>query len=511
MTLSVLTPVRDVGPSFREHVRACVGAVSDLDVELVVLDDRSVDGCCQGLPTSVLIIRTERLESPSRLWRLGTALAGGESHLWLPSLLSQPPDQFRVLVMAALDYLADGRPSEVVPARPRRRFFAAWRGPFLRAPRDRARIGRYARIPVLGGLASLLAESQFRPVIPLSANGTETSLPSGEAVDRANARASDNGSDEPGPKAQATPISRAVRPGAIRLSVIITAYNEGAEVLRTVQSVRDNTQSDHEIIVVDDGSTDGSCLALDGLGARVIRHPERVGVAHARDVGTRAAVGDVFAYLDAHQRVDPGCLDRCAEIAALYGAIVCPPCRPLNRRYAVGYGACFRLCPERGIFSSHLRIDRPSQEITRISGLRSPGYVIPRSAYKRVVWITGLRGWGATDYCLALKAFFADVDILLANVGGTSHLFRKRIPYETTWEGVWRNHALIARVCFDDRTWRRYWLPEVFRGNLTDDAVGELDSPAVLAERDAFLAQKVRPDREFWRGLLRIPEPSVLM
>jgi len=131
--------------------------------------------------------------------------------------------------------------------------------------------------------------------------------------------------------------------------------------------------------------------------------------------------------------------------------------------------------------------------------------------YGRVAWIAGLRGWGATDYSVALKAFFADVDIFHINTRATEHLFRKRIPYETSWASVWRNHALIARVCFDDRTWIRYWLPEVFRGNLSDHTLRELDSSAVIAEREAFITEKVRPDREFWRGLLRIPEPRALI
>ena len=101
--------------------------------------------------------------------------------------------------------------------------------------------------------------------------------------------------------------------------------------------------------------------------------------------------------------------------------------------------------------------------------------------YERVRWISHLRGWGATDYCVALKAFFTDVDIFHVNTGAVEHLFRKKIPYETNWQGVWRNHALIARVCFDDRTWKRYWLPRVFRANLTVDFLEEMDSPAVRA------------------------------
>jgi glycosyltransferase involved in cell wall biosynthesis len=511
VTLSVLAPVRDEGPSFREHVRACLGAVAYNDVEVVVMDNQSIDGCCHGLPREVLIIRTERVESPARLWGLGESLAQGERLLWLPRLNSVEPDQFRAIVTRALEFLEEGEPSDS-DCEPRRLSFAvARKGPALLTLRARSRLASWRRIPLVGGLLSAAALRWLRLVIALETGESVVNVAARVKAARPPAPSLHDTHAEQTQSCKSAKDLGLARCGPRRLSVIITAYNEGAEVIRTVQSVRASTRSDHEIIVVDDGSTDGSCSGLEELGVRVIRHTQRIGVAYSRAAGSRAAVGDVFAYLDAHQRVEPGCLDRCAEVAIDHQAIVCPPCRPLGRRYPVGYGASFAICLRRGFFSARSRSQRPRQEITRISALRSPGYLIARSVYRRVAWIGGLRGWGATDYALALKAFFADVDILHVNAGATQHLFRKRIPYETTWEGVWRNHALIARVCFDDRTWTRYWLPKVFRGNLADAVVRELDSPAVLAERDAFRTDKVRPDREFWRGLLHVPEPEALI
>ncbi len=502
VTVSVLAPVRDDGPSLREHICACLRAVTDLQIELVLLDCMSIDGCCHGLPREILIVRTERVESAVRLWRLGCSLARGESLLWLPSIRFCQADGFRALVLAALALVAqDGVPR--TGSRPqRRRLSAALNHAALLTPSARSSLDRWKRIPAAGSILAALAARGLRLVTPLETTETHSDfVPAGPDLAR---------NLIPTMKAspRSTRASHTLSPKP--LSVIITAHNEGAEVLRTIESVRSNTAIDHEIIVVDDGSTDGSCSDLAAQGVRVIRHPMRVGVACSRGAGSRAALGGVFAYLDAHQRVDPGCLDRCAELAATYGAITCPPCRPLNRRYPVSYGANFRLEPEHGFFSARYCPARPRQEITRISALRSPAYVIPRSVYPRVAWVAGLRGWGATDFSVALKAFFTDVDLLHVNTDPTQHLFRKRIPYDVSWASVWRNHALIARVCFDDRTWQRYWLPAVFRGNLSDDAVRELDSQAVLDEHDSFMALKVRPDREFWRGLLRIPEPSVL-
>jgi glycosyltransferase involved in cell wall biosynthesis len=441
---------------------------------------------------------------PERLWLLGGSLASGQCLLWLPPQTFRTPEQFREVIMVALqlglsthDYQSRQRPR-------RQRFSVASRGPSLLAQSAHSRLDRWRRAPMIGSLVST-ASCHFLPLlypIRVADPQNEANLaPSSASIDHVHIAPRAAFSDRRSPIEQA--------PSKL-LSVIVTAHNEGDEVLRTVDSVRTNTRSDHEIIVVDDGSTDGSCSGLEPLGVRVIRHPERLGVACSRDAGTKAALGDVFAFLDAHQRVAPGCLDRCALLAAAHAAITCPPCRPLGRRYPVSYGSMFSLCPERGFFSGQYRIVRPRQEVTRISGLRSPGYVIPRGAYGRVGWISTLRGWGATDYSVALKAFFTDVDILHVNTDAIEHLFRKKIPYETNWQGVWRNHALIARVCFDDRTWTRYWLPEVFRANLTADVLDELDSPGVRAEHERFMELKVRPDREFWRGLLRIKEPVVL-
>ncbi len=468
-----------------------------------MLDNMSIDGCCRHLPREVLIVRTDGLEPPNRLWLLGCSLAQGESVLWLPGLLSCSPDRFRALVLAAAD-LAAQEATRSPGHRPRRITFCAARaGAALLTPLARASLGRSTRILGAGSMLTTMVASRLRLVIPLEpALNNACPLPAGPDPMPASVAAI---------KVYSSRTLGPDKPSGKPLSVIITAHNEGPEVLRTVESVRSSTRLDHEIIVVDDGSTDGSCSELEGLGVRLIRNPERVGVACSRDAGTRAAVGETYAYLDAHQRVESGCLDRCAELAVIYGAITRPPCRPLNRRYPVGYGASFRLDAERGFFSARYRVARPRGEITRTSALRSPAYVIPRSLYQRVAWISGLRGWGATESSVAVKAFFTDVDILLVSTGATQHLFRKRFPYQTSWEGIWRNHALIARVCFDDRTWARYWLPEVFQGNLSDDVLHELDSPAVLDEREAFMAVKVRPDREFWRGLLRIPEPKSLV
>jgi glycosyltransferase involved in cell wall biosynthesis len=292
--------------------------------------------------------------------------------------------------------------------------------------------------------------------------------------------------------------------------VIITAHNEGAEVLRTVESVEANTRAPLEVVVVDDGSTDGCCDNLNRARLRVIRHDHRVGVAYSRNAGARAARGDVLAFLDGHQRVSVGCLDRCATVALSREAIVWPDVRALHNRTGIGHGAFFRLGAADRPFTAKWNNRRSGQRVAKITALCAPGYLVPRKLFNNLRWISQLRGWGGTEATLALKAFFLGVDILHVCGPVARHLFRREFQYAVRDEEIARNHALIARVCFDDRTWFEHWLPRVFEARLSPDQLRELESVEVVAEHREFVKLKRRPDHEFWRGLVGRREPDCL-
>lgn len=88
----------------------------------------------------------------------------------------------------------------------------------------------------------------------------------------------------------------------MNLSIIIPAYNVERYIGSTLGSLRRQTARDFEVVVVDDGSTDGTAEAaerhLDGLPeARLIR-TSNGGVSQARNVGLAAARGDYVLFLD---------------------------------------------------------------------------------------------------------------------------------------------------------------------------------------------------------------------
>jgi len=119
-----------------------------------------------------------------------------------------------------------------------------------------------------------------------------------------------------------------------------------------------------------------------------------------------------------------------------------------------------------------------------------------------------LRGWGASEASIVVKAFFATIDIVHLMGPLARHRFQKEFSYATTWDGIWRNQAIIARICFDDSTWFQYWLPRVFEPHLNEEARATLESAEVQAEHAEFLTKKVRTDRQFWTDLLRLPPPE---
>ena len=85
----------------------------------------------------------------------------------------------------------------------------------------------------------------------------------------------------------------------LEASVVITAWNRAGTLGETLESALAQTRAPCEILVVDDGSTDGTARIAESFGApvRLLRR-EHGGMAAALNTGVAAAGGDVVAFLD---------------------------------------------------------------------------------------------------------------------------------------------------------------------------------------------------------------------
>ena len=100
-----------------------------------------------------------------------------------------------------------------------------------------------------------------------------------------------------------------------RFSVVIPAYNVAELLPRAVESVRSQSLDDWELIIVDDGSTDGQTPELadqiaggDPGRIRAVHRPNG-GLPAARNTGVEHANGELVIFLDADDELTPECLD----------------------------------------------------------------------------------------------------------------------------------------------------------------------------------------------------------
>ena len=99
------------------------------------------------------------------------------------------------------------------------------------------------------------------------------------------------------------------------MSIVIVSFNARTDLLNCLLSVKKYPPSTaHELIVVDNASTDGSADAARALaGVRVLAMDRNVGFAAANNAGIREAKGDLLLLLNSDTLVPAGALDRLLE------------------------------------------------------------------------------------------------------------------------------------------------------------------------------------------------------
>ena len=96
----------------------------------------------------------------------------------------------------------------------------------------------------------------------------------------------------------------------MHLSIILPAKNEAAAIGATVEKIHAQLaqmrlETDAEVLVVNDGSTDNTAAVAEAAGARVVHHPYSKGNGAAIKTGARAAQGEMLVFMDADGQHDP--------------------------------------------------------------------------------------------------------------------------------------------------------------------------------------------------------------
>lgn len=207
------------------------------------------------------------------------------------------------------------------------------------------------------------------------------------------------------------PISRLAH-----VSVVIPCYNAGPWIAKTITSALTQGYPAKDVIVVDDGSTDGSVEAVRAFGDRVTLHtgPNR-GACHARNVGHRMALergAEYVVFLDADDYFEGEILAGAMAVAQAQGADMVlsdmhleyeDGRRDIRHRYAG------QIAPE-----------------TFFIGWMSGDYINPPGILWRAGFVTEIGGWDeslarAQDLEMTLRALLSRPSIWKNNQGAAIH------------------------------------------------------------------------------------------
>ena len=238
-------------------------------------------------------------------------------------------------------------------------------------------------------------------------------------------------------------------------SIVIPTLNEGEMLSMTVENILEVTAYPNiEVVVVDDGSTDGSCDAYreSTRPVRVIT-ADHLGIPRARNLGAEHARGEYVLFIDAHCTVSANWIDRFIEaLNARDVAIVGPTFTRLKEPEPRGCGnvwinhrlECAWLEPLETNKPYEVPITPGGCQAFRLKTFRALGG-----------FHTGFTRWGYQDEEICLRAWLLGYRVLVDPAVTVAHYFRDNAGYSVDDKDVLYNFLRLIHLHFSPRRIRR--------------------------------------------------------
>lgn len=226
----------------------------------------------------------------------------------------------------------------------------------------------------------------------------------------------------------------------VPVSVVIATYEEGAALADTVRSVLAADPRPAEVVIVDDGSTDGSTALPWPPPVRVLRR-EHHGIAAARNTGALAATQPVLVFLDAHCDVAGDWLPPLLQAIERHAdAIAGPAVHDWREPCHAGCGA--RLVDP--LFT--YQWSRPDGEGVHAVGLVPGGCLaVRREPLLAAGGFGPFRAFGLEDVDLSLRWWRAGHPLLGVPRSHVTHRFRAAPPYRPDQQ-AWVENVLMTAL-----------------------------------------------------------------
>jgi GT2 family glycosyltransferase len=275
-----------------------------------------------------------------------------------------------------------------------------------------------------------------------------------------------------------------------KISVVVISRNEGRELKRTVENFDATLPAGSEIVVIDDGSTDGSADEVPKLRGRIkLRRVENYGVARARNLGAAQARGNIIVFADAHLRLQPDWWRPMLEVLENPRVGGVAPAIIGYREHVIGYGLTFQ--------DSRLEV----RWRRRKPRGPAPAPIIPGCCFatrRDVLEATG--GWddsqlqrGNIDNEGCVRFWLLGYELMITPDTVVAHKFRKRSPYHVGWPEYLFNRLRLAFVHFNPQR-----LGKVVAALRTYPDFGEalalLASSDIAQRRREIHARRIRDD-----------------
>jgi glycosyltransferase involved in cell wall biosynthesis len=244
-----------------------------------------------------------------------------------------------------------------------------------------------------------------------------------------------------------------------QLTIIIPFLNEGDELKKTLQSIKDTATGNPSIILINDASTDGydyQGVAI-AFGCTYLYHSKRTGVAASRDEGVALCKTPYFLLLDAHMEFyEQGWDERVIDtLNANPRSLLCSrtgtisSARGVKPAMAPTFGAYFDNAKPCGISISWSRQDpNPNEALVEIPCVLGAAYAMRKDYWERLHGLRGLVNYGLDESLISLKVWCEGGKCLLLKDWLVGHLYRKSAPYAISGRDMTYNEIFILRLFF---------------------------------------------------------------